>query len=134
MQFKPVKNVNRPGRPPSMSKWAKDNEGNFIRNDAGEFGYETLTEADIAAKKPRAPKKVRVKKEGAPRAAKKAVVVDDSLKAILLNKKTYKQLAATDLEKIVSIINGLMASAKASERQEIEAALAKLQAKLQKLG
>jgi hypothetical protein len=133
MEFKSVKNVNRPGRPPSKSVWAKDADGNFIRNEAGQFGYRPATAEDLANKKNRVSKKAG-KKKGAPRAPKADVILDKGLKKLLLSKKTYKILSATELLKIKDIVGGMVDSAKESEKSALARQVAKLQAQLANLG
>ncbi len=133
-KYKKVKNVKRPGRPPSGSAWAKDDKGNYIRNAAGEFAYGPATKSTKAkSAKPGRKKKAAVgRKPG--RAKKVDVVVDDKLHAILLSKKTYKQLSSADLLKISTYCNTLMDAAKAADMKKIDREISKLESQKAKLG
>ncbi len=50
LNYKPVKNRNKPGRPPSGCIWAKDEEGQKIFNEQGELAYREPTPEEVAAK------------------------------------------------------------------------------------
>ncbi len=130
MEYKAVKNPNRPGRPPSGCVWAKDEAGNPITNKKGEFGYRPATPEDLK-KKSTGPKKKRGPKKGAGRKA--APELGEELKPALLLKKTYKSLSSSELEKIQGIVTGLIDSAKETEKVAIEKEIAKLQGQLKGL-
>ena len=130
MEYKAVKNPNRPGRPPSGCVWVKDAEGNPVTNKKGEFGYRPAT-ADDLKKKTAGAKKKRGPKKGAGRKA--APELGEELKPALLLKKTYKSLSSAELEKIQGIVTGLIEAAKEAEKSAIEKEIAKLQGQLKGL-
>ena len=137
MPYKPVKNVNKPGRPPKNSAWVKDAEGNIKRNEQGLFEYRELSaEEAAAAKGKRASKKAAKKgpkgKRGRkPKAEKTVVAATGSSK--LTNKGTYKALSFPELEKIQSIVGELLAHKKDSERADLQKQLQAIQSKLASL-
>jgi len=130
MEYKAVKNPNRPGRPPSGCVWAKDDAGNPVTNKKGEFGYRPAT-AEELKKKSGGAKKKRGPKKGAGRKA--APELTEDLKPALLLKKTYKSLSSAELEKIKGIVGGLIDSAKEAEKATIQKKIEKLQGQLKGL-
>jgi|GEM_PF-1079149 len=133
MEYKAVKNSNKPGRPPSGCVWVKDDEGNLKVNDKGEVAFRPATPADL--KKKAAKKKTRGRKKtaGRGRGRKAAAELSDDQKSALTLKKTYKDLSANELQKVKTIVESLMESAKENERKQLEKQIDKLQNKLQKL-
>lgn len=133
MEYKAVKNPNKPGRPPSGCVWVKDKQGNLVANDKGELAFRKKTAAEMKAKP--AKKKTR----GRPAAKKtrgrgrKAVTLASDPNAALTLKKTYKDLSVEDLGKIRGIVDSLMTSAKENERKQLEKQIDKLQGKLENL-
>jgi hypothetical protein len=129
MEYKKVKNKQKPGRPPSGCVWVKDDEGTLVTNDKGEVAYRKATAADLKKKKPAG------KKQGpkARRGRKAAPALSDDQKQALLLKKTYKDLSSKELEKVKGIVESLVDSAKEAEKKSLENAINKLQSKLEKL-
>lgn len=132
MQYKKVKNVNRPGRPPAGQEWVRDESGAMLTNDKGEFAYQPAT-GKSASKKKASKKTAGKKKTGAKKAGRKAVEVTDELQSALLVKKTYAGLSSDALIKIRDIADSLIEKAKETEKNALEKAIQKLQNKLEKL-
>jgi hypothetical protein len=129
MEYKTVKNSNKPGRPPSNCVWIKDDEGKLKTNAKGQIAFRPKTEEELNAKK--TVKKYKPKK--GTRGRKAAPALSDDQKSALLLKKTYKDLTAAELEKIKTIVEGLVDGAKEAERVKLEKQINKLQGKLSKL-
>jgi len=131
MLYKPVKNRDKPGRPPSGCIWAKDEEGKKIFNEQGELAYREETPEEKAAK---AAEKARMAEKRAKRNKKRESKVEsnrlDVAPASLTLKRTYSSLSYTELEKAGSIISGLLQKRKDQERVRLEKELADIQAKL----
>ncbi len=119
MEFKKVKNPNKPGRPPSKCVWVKDEEGNIVTNPKGELAFRPATAADLKAKaKKKAAKAAPAKKRG----RKPAVAVVEEVVAdkSLLLKRTYKDLPVSDLLKIRDIVESLVEGAKQKELDRLQ--------------
>lgn len=130
MQFKAVKNPNRPGRPPAGSEWVKDANNNIVTNDKGEFAYQP---ASAASPKKKAKKSAK-KKSGAKKSGRKvAAELPENLKPALLLKKTYKDFTSDELAKIRDIAAGLIDKAKQAEATKLQKQIETLQGKLKKL-
>lgn len=130
MEYKEVKNTQKPGRPPSGCVWVKDENGNLKTNAKGEVAYRKATAADLKKKKTSTKKKRGPK---AKRGRKAAPTLDDAQKQALLLKKTYKDLSAKELEKVKGIVESMVEAAKDAEKRALEQAINKLQTKLEKL-
>jgi hypothetical protein len=130
MEYKKVKNSNKPGRPPSGCVWVKNEEGNLVTNSKGEVAYRPATAADQKKKKAVIGKKRGPKGK---RGRKAAPVLDEEQKQALLLKKTYKDLSSKELEKVQGIVESLVDAAKDAEKRALENAINKLQTKLEKL-
>jgi hypothetical protein len=136
MEYKAVKNPNKPGRPPSGCVWVKDEEGNLKTNAKGEVAFRKATAEDLKNKKKTAKKKTAKKKaagKGRGRGRKAAPAISDDLKPALLLKKTYKDLSSDELEKIQGIVGSMIDSAKKAEKEKIEKQIDKLKSKLSDL-
>jgi hypothetical protein len=129
MEYKKVKNTQKPGRPPSGCVWVKDDDGNLMTNDKGEVAFRKATAADLKKKKPAGKKRGPKAKRG----RKAAPTLDEAQKQALLLKKTYKDLSSKELEKVKSIVESLVDSAKEAEKKSLEKAISKLQNKLENL-
>ena len=130
MEYKNVKNTQKPGRPPSGCVWVKNDEGNLVTNDKGEVAFRKATAEDLMKKKAASGKKRGPKGK---RGRKAAPELSDDQKQALLLKKTYKDLSSKELEKVKGIVESLVESAKESEKRTLEKAIDKLQSKLEKL-
>jgi hypothetical protein len=132
LNYKPVKNRDKPGRPPSGCIWAKDEEGKKIFNEQGELAYREATPEEIAAKAAeKAAKAIKKdKKTAAKRGRKPAPQLPEDAQAALTLKRTYTVLSYVELEKVGSIVSGLMAKRKELERARLEKELSDIQAKL----
>ena len=130
MEYKKVKNSQKPGRPPSGTVWVKDENGNLTTNSKGEVAFRKATAADLEKKKAAAEKRRRPNRK---RGRKAAPELNESQKQALLLKKTYKDLSSKELEKVKSIVTSLVDSAKENEKRVLEKAINKLQTKLEKL-
>ena len=129
MEYKKIKNPKRPGRPPSECVWVKDAEGNLNFNENGEAAYRPATEEDLKNKKKPAGKK-SARKPGRPR---KATAAPQAEKPALLLKKTYRDLSANELERVVEIVSSMVDNAKEQEKKGLKASIEKLQNKLKNL-
>ena len=134
MPYKPVKNVNKPGRPPKNSAWVKDAEGNIKRNEQGLFEYRELSAEEVAAAKGKRASKKAAKKgpkgnRGRKPAAEKTAVAA-SAPAKLTNKGTYKGLSYDDLAKIQGIVEELLKQQKDAEREALQKQMQAIQQKL----
>jgi len=127
MDYKEVKNKQKPGRPPSGCVWVKDDAGSLVTNGKGEVAYRPATAADLKNKK----KSPGRKKKGT-RGRKAAPMLNEAQKQALLLKKTYKDLSSKELEKVKGIVESLVEAAKDSEKRALESAISKLQTKLDK--
>lgn len=125
MEYKKVKNKQKPGRPPSGCVWVKDDDGNLVTKGRDEVAYRKATAADVK-------KKTAAKKKSA-RGRKAAPVISASQKQALLLKKTYKELSSKELEKVHEIVVSLKDAAKDAEKRALESAISKLQTKLDKM-
>jgi len=132
LNFKPVKNQDKPGRPPSGCVWAKDDEGKKILNEQGELAYREATPEDVAAKAAGKAEKAtkKGKKSGAKRGRKAAPQLSEDAQSALTLKRTYSNLSYADLEKVASIVSELMTKRKDMERVRLEKELSDIQAKL----
>ncbi len=131
LNYKPVKNRNKPGRPPSGCIWAKDEEGQKIFNEQGELAYREPTPEEVAAKAAeKAAKAAKKSKKQEKRGRKAAPQLPEDAQAALTLKRTYSALSYVELEKVSSIISGLMAKRKEMERARLEKELSDIQAKL----
>jgi hypothetical protein len=126
MEYKKVKNSQKPGRPPSGYAWVKDENGKLVTNGKGEVAIREATAAD------KKKKKTTTKKKGT-RGRKAAPELSASQKQALLLKKTYKDLSSKELEKVHEIVASLKGAAKDAEKRALEKAISKLQGKLEKL-
>lgn len=130
MQFKAVKNPNRPGRPPGGSEWVKDADNNIITNDKGEFAFQPAS----ATPKKKQGKRAGKKKTAAKGTGRKvAAELPENLKSTLLLKKTYKDFSSEELAKIRDIAAGLIDKAKQAEAAKLQKQIESLQGKLKKL-
>lgn len=113
-QYKAVKNVQRPGRPPGGCEWVKK-DGVAVTNDKGELAYQpkSAQSAKPAAKKRGAKKKTAGKK------SRSSVGTEDSLAALTL-KKTYASLPYESIVKINKITESLLDKAKEARKAELE--------------
>ncbi|MCC5844724.1 MAG: hypothetical protein JJU05_10775 [Verrucomicrobia bacterium] len=126
-QYKAVKNVQRPGRPPSGFEWVKEN-GVAVTNDKGELAYQPKSET--------APKKASKKTAGRKKSAakgKKAVEVPESSLAALTLKKTYAALPYESIVKINKITESLLEKAKEARKAELEKIIDKTKKELAEL-
>ena len=132
LNYKPVKNRNKPGRPPSGCIWAKDEEGQKIFNEQGELAYREATPEEIAAKAAEKVAKAnkKSKKQVGKRGRKAAPQLSEDALAALTLKRTYSALSYVELEKVASIASGLMAKRKDLERARLEKELSDIQTKL----
>lgn len=126
-QYKAVKNVQRPGRPPSGFEWVKEN-GVSVTNDKGELAYQPVSKA--SAKK--APKKTAARKK-APGKKVKAVKESEPSFAELTLKKTYAALPYESIVKINQITASLMDKAKEARKAELEKLIDKTKKELAEL-
>jgi len=129
MDYKKVKNKQKPGRPPSGCVWVKDESGSLVTNPKGEVAYREATAEDM--KKKKAPAKKRGPK--GKRGRKAVPELNESQKKALLLKKTYKDLSVQELEKVKEIVDSLTESAKENEKRSLESAISKLKSKLENL-
>jgi len=131
LNYKPVKNQDKPGRPPRGCVWAKNEEGKKIFNEQGELAYREATSEEIAAKAAKKAAKAtkKVKKQGK-RGRKAAPQLPEDALAALTLKRTYSALSYIELEKVASIISGLMTKRKELERARLEKELSDIQTKL----
>ena len=129
MEYKKVKNKQKPGRPPSGCVWVKDEAGTLVTNAKGEVAFRKATAADLQKKA--APGKKRGRKSG--RGRKATPILNEAQKQALLLKKTYKDLSASELEKVQGIVESLVDAARDAEKRALESAINKLQTKLEKL-
>ncbi len=126
-QYKAVKNVQRPGRPPSGSEWVKEN-GVAVTNDKGELAYQPKTKS--APKK--TAKKGAVRKKRTAKAAKAPEISDESLAALTL-KKTYASLPYESIVKINKITESLLEKARDARKAELEKLIDKTKKELAEL-
>ena len=133
-KYKPVKNAQKPGRPPSGCVWVKDDSGNLKTNAKGEVGYRPATAADLAAKKAKAAKMKPGRKPGrGPGRPRKVATADAPSNALLLSKRTYNDLSYSELQTIAEIVAGKLASKKATEQDRIQKEIAALKGQLSNL-
>ncbi len=117
LNYKSIKNQDKPGRPPRGCIWAKDEEGQRIFNDQGEIAYREATQEEMEAKT-------------AEKEAKVAKKQSKGAESTLTLKGTYSTLSYTALEKVISIATDLMADRKNQERSRLEQELSDIQSKL----
>ena len=131
LNYKPVKNQDKPGRPPSGCVWAKDEQGQKIFNEQGELAYRELTPEEVEAKAAeKAAKAAKKRKKQEKRARKAAPKLPEDSQAALTRKRTYSVLSYDELEKVASIVSELISKRKDMERVRLEKELSDIQAKL----
>lgn len=124
IQFKPVKNPNKPGRAPKGCVWVKEN-GQLVRNDEGYIAFREMTAADRRKASPG-------RKRGRPK-AETPLPQPEAAPAVLLKKRTYKELSYQQLEQVAVLLNELMEKQRESERRRLESELEEVQEKLRRL-
>ena len=133
VKYKPVKNAQKPGRPPSGCVWVKDDAGNLKTNAKAEVGYRPATAADLAAKKKKAAKKPGRKPGRGPGRPRKVVAEASTSNEALLSKRTYNELSYSDPQTVAEIIAAKLASKKATEQDRIQKEISALKGQLSNL-
>lgn len=124
IQYKDVKNPNKPGRAPAGCVWVKE-DGQLLRNEQGQVAYRPMTATD---------KRRRGGKKSAKRPAKAAMPSEPELApGQLLKKRTYQGLSFQQLEEVSGLVADLIERRRAAERERLEAELAAVKDKLKRI-
>lgn len=124
IQFKEVKNPNKPGRAPTGCVWVKE-DGELLRNAEGHVAYRPLTEAEQRTGRSKMTVGRRKRVPGG---------MDTQIApGVLLKKGTYKPLSFEQLEQVLDLLNELLDKQRAAERQRLEEELAAVQERLNEL-